>query len=93
MVMIRARESIDQSFKNIKSQTTNTSEKSIDAIGTKMSKMRLKEKSYGCRRIISKTSNDVLPHMQSAIPVAKLATLQRYASQKEREETPGTKKQ
>ena len=29
---------MDQSFKEIKSQTANTSEKSIDAIGAKMSK-------------------------------------------------------
>ena len=43
--------------------------------------------------IIQKTSNDVLPDTQSAIPVIKLATLQMFASQEEREETPHAKEQ
>ena len=46
--MIRVRESIDQSFKDIKSKTANTFEKSIDATGAMMSKMRFKGKCYGC---------------------------------------------
>ena len=62
---------MDQSFNEIKSQTTNTSERFIDVISTKMSKIRCKGKCYGCGSDHPKTSSDILPDMQSTIPLAK----------------------